>query len=139
MQRRPVIEQTTLKIKSVKIEPVARIFAILYFAFGFVYFFSVSLHRTDNITFPLGVLAPLVYLNLNFTFPRSTEVFGAAIQLACCLFSYCVTGWVTGAAFIICLNFIAKRFGGISARFVNVEKPQPQPDLILTPSTDNRQ
>jgi len=117
-----MVERTTAKITSVEVGPVARVFAILYLMIGFGYFFFISLKHTDSITFPLGILAPLVSLNINLSFPRSTGVLGATFQILCCLFTYALTGWITGAAFAAALNFIASRSGGISARFISVEK-----------------
>jgi Flp pilus assembly protein protease CpaA len=69
-------------------------------------------------------------LNLNLNLPRSGGVFYNIFLAAATVVSYALTGWLTGMALAVFFNFIAKRMGGIDAKYVSVaidegsEKPQ---------------
>ncbi len=116
-----MIDTSRLKVTGIKIAPVARVFAILYFVFGLAYFFIVSLQHAERITFPLGILAPFIGFNINLSFIRFTDVPGAALQMICCLVTYSVTGWITGAVLILCFNLVAKQLGGLTAQCFSIE------------------
>lgn len=108
-----------MRIMSLKVRPVARILAILY---GVLSPFAVILMMFSNAQYlriPVRLIAPpLVYLNINFDIQHPTHfltgillvLFGAACSAA--------TGWLTGAAAVVCFNFIARRTGGIEASVI---------------------
>lgn len=107
-----------MRIISIRVEPVARIFAGAYAFFGLLAFFLYAVAKTGSLTLPFGVLAPLVQLSLNLHLGGSN---GVAYNIFLCIaavFSYAFSGWVTGLALALCFNLIAKQAGGIDAKYV---------------------
>jgi ABC-type phosphate/phosphonate transport system permease subunit len=71
------------------------------------------------MTLPVGILAPLLTLNLNFNLPRTGSPLSNAFYCMAEILAYALTGWITGAVFALCFNFIAKATGGIDAKYVS--------------------
>jgi hypothetical protein len=46
-----------MKIVSLRIEPIARVSAIIYATFGFLFWITYCLSDVDTITLPIGVIA----------------------------------------------------------------------------------
>ena len=111
-----------MKIVALKIEPIAKLFAIIYAFFGFVTFVAFAFSGAGYITLPFGIIGPMVHLNLNLNFRRSTDVLYNVLLLIGSIASYAVTGWLTAAAGVICFNVIAKRRGGIVADFIRIRE-----------------
>ena len=106
-----------MRIISIRMWPLARSLSIVYALLGFVGFGQFVYSDAQYLTLPLGVVAPLVYLNINLNLPRSTSV---GYNLLCCfseVIAYAISGWITGAAAALCFNFAAKRMGGIDAKY----------------------
>lgn len=114
----------TMRIISIRVEPVARVLAIAYSFFGLVAFIVFAAGSAEALTLPFGVLAPLFQLNVNLNLPRSGGILYNIFSCAAAVLSYSVTGWITGAAAAICFNVIAKWRGGIDAKYVRVAKDQ---------------
>ncbi len=91
-----------------------RTLAVIYGVLGIFYVPAVVLRGAQQVTLPVGIIAPLVYLNLNLHLPAPRHFLtGILSTLAACL---CYTsGWLTGAAAVVAFNFIAKRPGGVEA------------------------
>ena len=96
-----------MRIISIRFEPVARVLCIIYAAFGFVDFIQFAFSDAPYMTLPLGILAPLVYLNINLKFPRSTNLLYNILFCFAYVIAYGITGWATGAAAAVCFNFVA--------------------------------
>ena len=64
-----------MRIISVRITPVARIIAIIYGVLGLLYVPEVLLFGAGQMTLPVGIVAPLVYLNFNLKLPVPTHFF----------------------------------------------------------------
>ncbi len=100
-----------MRILAVRVEPVARVMAIIYAFFGVPAFLVFSFTDAQYLTLPFGIVAPLVHLNFNINLPRSTNPF---YNLFCCvaeIIAYAVTGWITGAATALCFNLVARQRG----------------------------
>ena|SRR5581483_5379762 len=109
-------ERNSMRIMSLKVMQVARVFAILYAAFSPLILISMLRSGAQYIRIPLGLVAPpLTYLNINFDIQRPTHSVSAVLFLLFGAACYAVTGWLTGAAAAACFNFIARRTGGIQA------------------------
>lgn len=108
-----------MRIISIRVAPVARILALTYAALGFCGFVFFAFSSADVLTLPFGIVMPLLYLNANFKFARSSDpVYNIFLGLASVLF-YALTGWITGAVLTMCFNFVAKQMGGIDAKYVS--------------------
>jgi hypothetical protein len=107
-----------MRIVSVRVASVARVVGIAYAGFGIVAFYLFAVHGAEQLTLPVGIVAPLVYLNLNLHLARSTSVFYNIFLALSSVISYGLTGLLTGAVSALCFNFVAKHTGGIDAKYV---------------------
>ncbi|MGD0799970.1 MAG: hypothetical protein ABR906_01510 [Terracidiphilus sp.] len=108
-----------MRIISVRFEPVARVMSVVYAFLGVIGFCQFAFSDAEYLTLPIGVVAPLIYLNFNLKLQRSTNI---AYNLFLCLaeiIAYAISGWITGAAAALCFNLVAKRMGGIDAKYVS--------------------
>ena len=64
-----------MRIISIRVEPVARIVASVYAVIGLIVWLRFAFGSEQYLTFPLGVVAPLFNLNLNFHLERFAGVF----------------------------------------------------------------
>ena len=105
-----------MRIMSLKVSAVARVFAILYAALSPVVVLSMFLSGADNLRIPLGLFAPpLTNLNINFDIQRPTHFLTTVLFIVFAAACYAATGWVTGAAGTMCFNLVARHTGGIAA------------------------
>ena len=82
------------------------------------------------MTLPLGIVAPLITLNINLHLPRPSGLALGAAYLVATVLCYAVSGWLTGAAGTLCFNWVAKWMGGIDAKFVEtVDETLPESKL----------
>ncbi len=125
-----------MRIISIRVEPVARILAIIYTLFGLSAFLLFRFTSSDYLTLPIGVVAPLIHLNVNLTLPRSDNFIANLILCVSAIVSYGVTGWLTGAAAAMCFNVVAKRMGGIDAKYVSTTAQSEASTLASEPSTE---
>ena len=100
-----------MRISSIRVEPVARILALDYAVIGFVIWVRFAFGSEQYLTFPLGVVAPLINLNVNFHLERFTGVFYNLFLCIASVLSYGATGWLTGAAGALCFDLVSKRIG----------------------------
>ena len=114
-----------MRIISVRVEPVARVLAIVYAVFGLSAFLLYAVApNVRYLTLPFGVLAPLFRLNLNVNLARSTGVLYNIFLCVAAVLSYALTGWITGAFAAVCFNVAAKQTGGIDAKYVSVSSEE---------------
>lgn len=105
-----------MRIISLRVTPVARVFAILYAALSPVSVILLLLSKADYLRIPLGIVAPpLFFLNINFNLQSPTHFVTGILLMLFAVVCYAVTGWLTGAAAVLCFNFIAHRTGGVEA------------------------
>ena len=109
-----------MRIVSVRVEPVARIFAILYAICGLGSFLIFAFSDVQYLTLPFGVLAPLFHLNVNLNLQRAASIPYSLLLCLGSVLSYSLTGWLTGTATALCFNFAARRMGGIDAKYFTV-------------------
>lgn len=120
-----------MRIMSLKVRAVARVFAILYAASSPIIVIFMLLSDADYLRIPLGLIAPpLTYFNFNFDIHRPTHFLTGMLFMLFGAVCYAATGWLTGALGTLCFNFIARRTGGIQA-VVLVKEPTTEP----TPSS----
>jgi len=105
-----------MRILSLRVGPVARVLAILYGALSPFLLILMALSKAQYLRIPLGVVAPpLLYLNINFDIQNPTHFLSSVLLMLFGVACYAATGWLTGAAMVLCFNFIARRTGGIEA------------------------
>lgn len=114
-----------MRIISVRLKPIAGILSIVYAVFGLGYFMIFAIGSSAYLTLPFGVLAPLFYLNLNLNLPRSGGIPYNLFLCVACVVSYAITGGITGAAVAGSFNFVAKKMGGIDAKYFTIEPAPP--------------
>jgi hypothetical protein len=108
-----------MRIIAVRLEPVARVLSIVYAAFGLGAFSLFEFTDTPYLTLPIGVIGPLLHLNLNLNLPRSTSILYIFFSGVAAVLTYALTGWITGAVATLCFNVVAKQLGGIDAKYVS--------------------
>ena len=105
-----------MRILTLKVRPVARVFAILYGACSLVIGILMLISDAEYFRIPLGLIAPpLTYLNINFDIQRPAHFLTGILFMFFGAACYAATGWLTGAVWVLCFNFIARRTGGIQA------------------------
>ena len=123
-----------MRILSLKVSPVARVFAILYAACSPMIVILMLLSKAEYLRIPLGLIAPpLTYLNINFDIQRPAHFVTGILFMFFGAACYAATGWVTGAIGVLCFNFVARRTGGIQAMVLVKEsttEPAPSPTQL---------
>jgi hypothetical protein len=104
-----------MRIMSFRITPVARVLAIIYGLYGFAYVPILLLMGAKQMTLPIGIVAPLVFLNLNLHLAMPTHFLTGILSAIAASLCYSVTGWLTGAAAVLAFNFVARIMGGVDA------------------------
>jgi hypothetical protein len=104
-----------MRIMSLRVAPVARILAIMYAILSPFLIILALLTKAEYIRIPLGIVAPLIYFNINFDLQTPTHFFSGAALMLLAAICYAATGWLTGAAAVLSFNFFARRMGGIDA------------------------
>ena len=117
-----------MKIVGVRIEPVAKILAIIYAIFGLLVPIQLAFQRAETVKLPLGFNVPIFYLNFNLTFPFPHSVFGAISMVFASVAVYAISGWVSGALLATMFNFVAKKIGGIDPTYFTLERSAPDTD-----------
>jgi hypothetical protein len=119
-----------MKIIALRVQPIARTLAIVYAAFGLLFWIAFCLNDVEYITLPVGVIAPLLNFNFNFNFHRSHDVVHNALLLLGSILSYALSGWLTAAAAVICFNVVARWKGGIDADFISLRQKRKSEVVI---------
>ena len=118
-----------LRIISIRVRPVAGLFSAIYACIGFASLcLSVLTRRPETVTFPFGIVIPMLNLNLNLTMDSTGGIVYRMSLTIIAIACYAITGWLSGAAIILCLNLFAKKIGGIDAKFVSVVESQHAKD-----------
>lgn len=120
-----------MKIIALKVQPIARTVALIYAAFGLVFWITFLVSNVDYISLPVGIIPPLLHLNFNFQFHRSTDLAYNAMLLLGSIVSHALTGWLTAAAAVICFNVVARWRGGIDADFISLHEER-KPETVLS-------
>src|SRR5262245_29329364 len=107
-----------MRILSLRVTPVARVFAILYGVLSPLLVLGTMLSNPDYVRVPLGIVAPLVHLNFNFNLQTPTHFFTGVLLVLFGIACYIATGWLTGAALVLAFNFVSRRLGGIEANSI---------------------
>jgi hypothetical protein len=108
-----------MRIISVRWQPVARILAIIYAVCGLGVFCLFEFTDAPYLTLPFGILGPFFHLNFNINLSRSSDLLSNAFFGFATVVAYALTGWITGAAIALCFNLVAKKMGGIDAKYVS--------------------
>ena len=114
--------QHNMRIISVRIEPVAQVFAWIYGCIGVIQGFVFALSSSEKVTFPLGIVAPLFHFNINWIVGRPVSPAVAVFVVFLMVISYAITGGITGAFLTLCFNVVAHIRGGINGTFVHLKK-----------------
>jgi hypothetical protein len=107
-----------MRITSIRVGPVARIVAIIYGVLGILYVPTVLLTGAKEMTLPVGIVAPLLYLNLNLHLPVPSHFLSGVLSALAACVCYTLSGWLTGAAAVLAFNIVARRMGGIDASVI---------------------
>ena len=123
-----------MRIVSVEPAPVAHVFALAYAPFGLLSFVVYAVSNIHGFVLPIGIFMGIFHLNFNLNLPRSSDLLGNAFYCFAAILAYAASGWITGAAFALCLNFAARKTGGIDAKFVSVSEKHSDeaPDAELS-------
>jgi hypothetical protein len=113
-----------MRIISVRLGPVARVLSIVYAVFGLGAFSLFEFTGAQYLSLPFGVVAPVFHLNMNFNLPRSTSIVYTVFSGLAAVLAYALTGWLTGATAALSFNVVAKRLGGIDAKYVSISNEE---------------
>src|ERR1700733_3587604 len=108
-----------MKIVALRIQPIARVVSAIYAIFGATFWISYCLSTAQYLTLPIGIVAPMIHLNFNFHFNRTTDVLNNVLLFFASLAGYALTGWLTAMVLVISFNVVAKLKGGIEADFIS--------------------
>jgi hypothetical protein len=122
-----------MQIMSFRVTPVARVLAINYAVLGLTYLSTLLLTGAKGMIPPLGIVAPLVFFNLNLHLALPTHFLNGVLSPVAAALCYTVTGWSTGAAAVLAFNFAAQQLGGIEASVV-VKASRPAGGSMHLPS-----
>ena len=111
-----------MKIIGFKIQPIASVFAVIYAALGAFFWLSYCVSGVEYITLPVGLIAPLLRLNVNFNLHRSSDVLYNVLLLLGSVLTYAFSGWLTSALAVLCVNVVAKMRNGIDADFIRIRE-----------------
>jgi len=104
-----------MRIMSFRVTPVARVLAVIYGVWGLVYVPTLLLMGAKEMILPVGIVAPLVFLNLNLHFALPTHFVTGVLSSVGASLYYAMTGWLTGSVAALAFNFVVCRMGGIEA------------------------
>jgi hypothetical protein len=104
-----------MRIVSFRITPVACVLAIIYGLYGFAYVPILLLTGAKQMILPIGIVAPLVFFNLNLHIAMPTHFLTGILSAMAASLCYAVTGWLTGTAAVLAFNLVARMMGGIDA------------------------
>jgi hypothetical protein len=117
--------QSNMRIVSVRIRPVAQLFAWIYGCLGVVQGFVFALGNAEKVAFPLGIVAPLVHFNVNWIIARPANPGVAVLVVLLMVVSYAITGSITGALLVLCFNLASHIRGGVDATLVHLKRESP--------------
>src|SRR5271155_5107178 len=112
---------SSIRIIEIKIKTVAWIMTLFYGAFGVLCAIMVPFTTSDTITLPVGFFLPIFHFNLNLNFARPTSFLTGVLTTLAIVISFVVTGCITGILSTLLFNFIAKRLGGIDAKYFGMQ------------------
>jgi len=109
-----------MRIVYIRPAPVASVFAVIYAFWGVIAFVVYTMSDVQMFTLPIGIIFGAFNLHFNINVPRSVDPLANALLCGGAVLSNALCGWITGLAVVLCFNFVAKRTGGIDAKFVSV-------------------
>lgn len=107
-----------MRIVSVSPGSVALVLSLVYGVFGIGDFLFFAFTNAQDLTLPIGFVAPLLYLSFNLHLPRTTSIGFNLLYVVAALLAWALTGAITGEVGTLCFNLIAKQLGGIPAKFI---------------------
>jgi len=102
-----------MKILSLRVAPFARVLAVIYAVVGLTMVPVLLVTGAKEMILPIGILAPLVRLNLNLHMALPSHFLTGLSSAVAASVCYAFTGWLTGAVAVLAFNLIAGRMGGI--------------------------
>jgi hypothetical protein len=108
-----------VKIRALRIQPIARVVAAIYAIFGAAFWIAYCFSKAPYLTLPVGIVAPWLIFGFNFHFHRTTDVAYNVLLFLGSVAGYALTGWLTGTALVVCFNVAARWKGGIDADFIS--------------------
>jgi hypothetical protein len=114
------LQSCAMRIVYIRPGPLAGVFAITYAVVGLSAFVVYTVSSVQMFTLPIGIIIGIFHMNLNINLPRSADALGNAFLCGGAVLSYALCGWISGLAVGLCFNFVARRTGGIDAKFVSV-------------------
>jgi hypothetical protein len=116
-----------MKIMALRIQPLAKALALIYIAFGFVFWASYCLiAKTPFLVLPIGIETAWVHLDFKFNVYRSHSALHYLSLLFGSIICYGVSGWLTATALVLGFNVIAKHTGGVNANFIVLKEREPE-------------
>ena len=107
-----------MRILSIRPVPVAKIFTLAYALCGLIAFIQYQVTAAQTLILPIGILMGFLHLNINIQAVRSDDLLANVFLCFGAIFSYALSGWITGIAAVLCFNLISEKMGGIEARLV---------------------
>jgi hypothetical protein len=126
-----------MRIMSVRPASVARVFTIIYAVGGLASFIVFAFSDTQILFLPIGIVTGIFHLSINIPLARSPDLIANVFLCMGFVFSNALTGFITGLIAAACFNLIAKKTGGIDAKFASVSDDEtpigPSPVTAVLP------
>lgn len=116
-----------MQIMSFRVGPPANIIAIIYGILGILTVPHALLVGASQITLPVGLIAPLVYLSFNLHVTTPTHFLSGMLYALAAGACFALSGWLTGAVAVLAFNLVASRIGGIEASVLIDETKTTRP------------
>lgn len=107
---------------------VALVFGLTYAIAGFVAFAVFAFTDLPIFVLPIGFIMGMFHLNVNLQLARSHDLLANAFLCLSAVICYGITGCITGAVVVSCFNFIARKMGGIDAKYVTLVGEDASPE-----------
>jgi hypothetical protein len=109
-----------MQIVAIEPRPFVGLLASIYAAIGLLVFIVFELGSAEHVLIPVGLFNPevhLLFFSLNVN--RSDDPLTKAFLRLGLVFSYPLSGFLTGVAGMLCFNFLAEKTGGFAKYFFN--------------------
>ena len=104
-----------MRIISVRLTPVATVFAIIYALLAFL---TYAFDSVRFFTLPIGIIFGIFHWNISINLARSTNLIQNALLCLAAILSYAFSGWITGIVIVLFFNLTAAITGGVDAKYV---------------------
>ena len=106
-----------MRIVGVRVAQIAAVFAVLYAAGGVLTICLAAATHSAFLLVPFGIITPVFHATVNLTLGTSGTISSRVFECALTVVVYAASGWVTGAFVALCFNAVAKRMGGVEAKY----------------------